>query len=158
MDTLHTDKKVKKLSFYSFLIFLLIQGLTLVPPIIMKKIIDIYIPNKDVLNIIFGIVLFAVIPIIFITFQTIYNYFCIKFARNKGNEIAIKILKNIINQDINYFDKQKSIELVTYSGKEAVQYVNFYVCELPKYYVAIVISIILGIVLFISSPVIGFIQ
>lgn len=81
-----------------FFIIVIITGINLLPPLIMKRTIDEYIPSKDYKNIIFGIILFVSIPFINILLQTIFNYLTIKFARNKGNEISIEITKNLMDQ------------------------------------------------------------
>lgn len=80
---IYKDKQIKKWSIISFFIIVIITGINLLPPLIMKRTIDEYIPSKDYKNIIFGIILFVSIPFINILLQTIFNYLTIKFARNK---------------------------------------------------------------------------
>lgn len=155
---IQNDKSIKKWGVFSFLLFLSIQLLHLIPPVIMKTIVDEYIPKKESSKILMGIILFVAIPFIFVVSQTLFNYFTIKFARNKGNEISIKIMENLINQPLSFFDNQNSMELVSYSSKESVNYINFYISELPKYYAHILIMAILLVVLFRYSPLISIIQ
>lgn len=146
--------EIKKWGILSLLIFTLTQILTLITPLIMKRVIDDYIPNRNISSIIIGITLFVTVPLLYIGSQILFNYFSIKFARNKGNEIGIQILENLVHQDMNFFDNNNSIELLTYSSKEATSYVYFYISELPRYYAYIAMSVIIFLILmFYSWPV-----
>ncbi|MFM1575129.1 ABC transporter ATP-binding protein, partial [Helcococcus ovis] len=80
--------------------------------------------------------------------QAIFNYITIEFARKNGNKLSIDILSNLINQNKSFFDKNNSVELATYASKESVNYINFYVSELPKYYGFIIICVVIfGLIL-----------
>lgn len=109
--------KIKKTFIFSCLFYLFIQLLTLLTPFIMGEIIDNYIPNKDYYGVTLGIVFFVSIPLISVVLQMLYNYFCITFARNLGNDISITIMKNLIYKNNQYFDENNSLELLAYSSK-----------------------------------------
>lgn len=158
MNKIIDRKSLKKWSTLAILVFTITKILSLLPPLIMQKVIDEFIPNQDIKGIIFGIILFVSIPAIYILSQILFNYFSIKFARNKGNDIAMQITKNIVNQDLEFFDRQNSVELVTNSSKEATGYINFYISELPMYYGYIFISVIILIILCTYSPYIALVQ
>ena len=157
MDNINKYKS-KSISILSFIIFITLQIITLIPPIVMKNIVDDYIPNKNLNYIYIGILLFVLIPFIHILIQAIFNYITIVFARNSGNKLSIDILKNLINQKKSFFDNEKSIELATYASKESVQYINFYVSELPKYYGYIITSIIIFILILNYSVYLALLQ
>lgn len=157
MDNINKYKS-KSISILSFIIFITLQIITLIPPIVMKNIVDDYIPNKNLNYIYIGILLFVLIPFIHILIQAIFNYITIVFARNSGNKLSIDILKNLINQKKSFFDNENSIELATYASKEAVQYINFYVSELPKYYGYIITSIIIFILILNYSVYLALLQ
>lgn len=150
--------KSKKISIFSFLIFIILQLITLVPPLLMKNIIDEYIPSKDLNNIFWGIFIFVLIPFIYITVQTVFNYITIVFARNSGNKLSIDILRNLINQKKSFFDKENSVELANLASKEAVTYINFYISELPKYYGFIITGIIILIIIGTHSLYLALLQ
>lgn len=140
--------KSKTISIISFIIFILLQLITLVPPIIMKNIVDEYIPKNSLDKIFLGIFLFVLIPFTYIIIQAIFNYITIVFARKNGNKLSIDILSNLINQNKSFFDKNNSVELATYASKESVNYINFYVSELPKYYGFIITCVVIfGLIL-----------
>jgi len=104
--------------------------MSLITPFVMGKIIDEYIPKRMIFRIVFGIILFVTIPFISVGLKTIYNYYTIKFIRKKGNEYAIKIMENLMYKEMAYFDRENSLELLSYASKEIVGYVNFEVEEL----------------------------
>ncbi|MBU1093119.1 MAG: ABC transporter ATP-binding protein/permease [Firmicutes bacterium] len=152
------DKKIKKYAILSFVLFIFIQLVSLISPIFMKEIIDIYLPESNVKYIILATVILVSLPFIIVISQTVYNYLSIKFARNRGNEIAIDLLENVVYQELDYFKKQNSMELVSYLSKEAVTYVSFYIRELPKYFGYIIISIITLVLIGYYNPIIGLVQ
>lgn len=133
----------KKWTVLFVVIYLVVQSLMLLPPIIMQSIIDTYFPNRDFNNIILGILLFVAIPFLYILAQSLFNYFAITFARNKGNEISITILKNIVYQNMEYFDKQNSMELLSYASKEAVGYLVYKIIDLPKLFANVILSVVI---------------
>lgn len=150
--------KSKSISIISFVIFIVLQLVTLVPPIIMKNIVDEYIPTKDVNKIYLGIFIFVLIPFVYILVQAIFNYITIVFARNSGNKLSIDILKNLVNQKKSFFDKENSVELATFTSRESVNYINFYVSELPKYYGFIITSLVIFVLIFRYSMYLALLQ
>ena len=125
-------KDIRKYQIISIILYLLVQILSLITPLLMGFVIDEYIPNKEINKIIFGVILFVSIPLISVSLQSLYNYLIIKFGRKKGNDIAIEIMRKMIYQDNSYFDRENSLELLSYSSKEAVGYVNFYINDMSK--------------------------
>ena len=151
-------KDIKKYQIVSICLYLLVQLLSLITPLIMGLVIDEYIPNKENNKIIFGVILFVSIPLISVSLQSLYNYLIIKFGRKKGNDIAIEIMRKMIYQDNSYFDKENSLELLSYSSKEAVGFVNFYINDMSKLYVNVIISVVIFVVLLFLNPYLALIQ
>ena len=151
-------KDIKKYQIVSIYLYLLVQLLSLITPLIMGLVIDEYIPNKENNKIIFGVILFVSIPLISVSLQSLYNYLIIKFGRKKGNDIAIEIMRKMIYQDNSYFDKENSLELLSYSSKEAVGFVNFYINDMSKLYVNVIISVVIFVVLLFLNPYLALIQ
>lgn len=149
---------IKRWAILSFFAYVLIEALSLLPPYIMKVILDTVIPAKDIPGLIGSVLAFVLLPFIFIAGRSLFNYFVISFARNKGNEITIHILKNLVYQNMTFFDANNSMELMSYSSQESTGYINFYVSEYPKYYANILISMILLAILFSYSPYLGLLQ
>ncbi len=113
---------------------------------------------SQVHTIIISILIFVSIPLLHICVKSIFNYFTIVFARNKGNEYAIQLMEKIIHQPLHFFDTHNSIELLTESGRELSNLLLFYIKDVPSYYSAILSSIIIFIILCSYHPVIGVFQ
>lgn len=150
--------EIRKRQILSVLIFALIQLVTLITPYIMGAIIDDYIPNRKKALIVIGIILFVTIPLISVLLQTGYNYFIIKYVRKKGNELTLQIMERLVYKEKAYFDRENSLELLSYSSKEAVGYINFYLADLSKFYVSIIIAAIIFVILCFIDPILGVIQ
>lgn len=151
-------KDIRKYQILSIILYLLVQIISLITPLLMGFVIDEYIPNKEINKIVFGVILFVSIPLISVSLQSLYNYLIIKFGRKKGNDIAIEIMRKMIYQDNSYFDRENSLELLSYSSKEAVGYVNFYINDMSKLYVNVIISIVIFVVLLFLNPYLALIQ
>lgn len=151
-------KDIRKYQILSIILYLLVQIISLITPLLMGFVIDEYIPNKEINKIIFGVILFVSIPLISVSLQSLYNYLIIKFGRKKGNDIAIEIMRKMIYQDNSYFDRENSLELLSYSSKEAVGYVNFYINDMSKLYVNVIISVVIFVVLLFLNPYLALIQ
>lgn len=149
---------LRKYQWFSFFFYLLLQALSLLPPYLMQYTIDELMTDRDYLKIAFLIVLFIAIPLISVVLQYAFNYFFVVFARKKGNEISLDILRKIIYQKKSFLDQNNSVELVTYTSKEAVNYVYFKIIDIPKKYVSIIIASSITLLLFVYSPIIGVIQ
>ena len=151
-------RDIRKYQILSIILYLLVQLLSLITPLLMGLVIDEYIPNKEINKIIFGVILFVSIPLISVSLQSLYNYIIIRFGRKKGNDIAIEIMRKMIYQDNPYFDRENSLELLSYSSKEAVGYVNFYINDMAKLYVNVIISVVIFVVLLFLNPYLALIQ
>lgn len=151
-------KDIRQRRLASIAVFASIQALTLVSPYLMGAIIDDYIPGRKTGKIAAGILFFVLIPFATILLQTLYNYFTIKYVRQKGNEYALQIMERLVYKEKSYFDRENSLELLSYASKETVGYINFYVAELSQYYVSILIAaIVFGILCFLH-PALGGLQ
>lgn len=152
------DAGIRRRQILSIAIYGAIQMLSLISPYLMGLVIDGFIPNKNVTGICYGIVLFVTIPFLSIFLQTLYNYCTIKYVRMKGNQYALKIMENLVYQDMSFYDKENSLELLSYSSKEAVGYINFHIVEVSQYYVSMIVALITFFLLFSIDPLLGCIQ
>jgi len=151
----NNEKKIRKLIFEqlphfgltvfcSVILALIIQIVIFIPTLLMQHTIDIYIPNKDVNGIVLSIALFCAIPFVVTAFSTIYKYFLAIVCRKMGFVLSTIGFQNLLNQPINYFEKNNSSELASYCRTEAMKYIVFWVIEIPRL-IAIVLS---GIVIY----------
>ena len=151
-------KSTLKYALVAFGFCVLSEIISLVSPRLMQYIIDTVIPQRNMHTIIISILIFVSIPLLHICVKSIFNYFTIVFARNKGNEYAIQLMEKIIHQPLCFFDTHNSIELLTESGRELSNLLLFYIKDIPSYYSAILSSIIIFIILCSYHPVIGIFQ
>ena len=151
-------KSTLKYALIAFGFCVLSEIISLISPRLMQYIIDTVIPQRNMHTIIISILIFVSIPLLHICVKSIFNYFTIVFARNKGNEYAIQLMEKIIHQPLRFFDTHNSIELLTESGRELSNLLLFYIKDVPSYYSAILSSIIIFIILCSYHPVIGVFQ
>ena len=151
-------KSTLKYAMIAFGFCILSEIISLISPRLMQYIIDTVIPQRNMHTIILSILIFVSIPLLHICIKSIFNYFVIVFARNKGNEYAIQLMEKIIHQPLRFFDTHNSIELLTESGRELSNLLLFYIKDIPSYYSAILSSIIIFIILCSYHPVIGIFQ
>ena len=151
-------KSTLKYALIAFGFCVLSEIIRLISPRLMQYIIDTVIPQRNMHTIIISILIFVSIPLLHICVKSIFNYFTIVFARNKGNEYAIQLMEKIIHQPLHFFDTHNSIELLTESGRELSNLLLFYIKDVPSYYSAILSSIIIFIILCSYHPVIGVFQ
>lgn len=151
-------KSTLKYAMIAFGFCILSEIISLISPRLMQYIIDTVIPQRNMHTIILSILIFVSIPLLHICIKSIFNYFAIVFARNKGNEYAIQLMEKIIHQPLRFFDTHNSIELLTESGRELSNLLLFYIKDIPSYYSAILSSIIVFVILCSYHPVIGIFQ
>ena len=151
-------KSTLKYAMIAFGFCILSEIISLISPRLMQYIIDTVIPQRNMHTIILSILIFVSIPLLHICIKSIFNYFAIVFARNKGNEYAIQLMEKIIHQPLRFFDTHNSIELLTESGRELSNLLLFYIKDIPSYYRAILSSVIIFIILCSYHPVIGVFQ
>ena len=151
-------KSTLKYAMIAFGFCILSEIISLISPRLMQYIIDTVIPQRNMHTIILSILIFVSIPLLHICIKSIFNYFAIVFARNKGNEYAIQLMEKLIHQPLRFFDTHNSIELLTESGRELSNLLLFYIKNIPSYYSAILSSIIIFIILCSYHPVIGIFQ
>lgn len=151
-------KSTLKYAMIAFGFCILSEIISLISPRLMQYIIDTVIPQRNMHTIILSILIFVSIPLLHICIKSIFNYFAIVFARNKGNEYAIQLMEKLIHQPLRFFDTHNSIELLTESGRELSNLLLFYIKNIPSYYSAILSSVIIFIILCSYHPVIGVFQ
>lgn len=152
------EYKIKKFMIFSSIIYIIISAISLISPYVMGIIVDDFIPNRNLNGLIIGIILFITLPFISVGLNLFYNYIMIKLVRNKGNDLSIDVMSKLIYQDYTYFDKENSLELLSYVSKEIVGYLNFYVISLPRYYIDILMSIVTLILMITINPILGCVQ
>ena len=116
---------------FSFIFALIIQVVGLIPPILMRNVVDTYIPNKDLRSAIFSILFFVLIPVIATIFSTSYNYITTVAGRKMGQHLTMISFEKLMYQPIDYFEDNNSAEIASYCKTEAMNYVVFWIYDIP---------------------------
>lgn len=136
------------------MIGLIIQLLNLIPTIILQKMIDSYLPAKQIQSIGVGILLLIGIPIL-VACLTLWQRVMINSkAKMMGNQLSVTIFKKLLHQSLNFYQSHNSNELLSYCNKNFYSYLLFWMSEFPGVIVNILICMIYF--LWLTSFHIGF--
>lgn len=136
----------------SFFAALVLQLFELIPPFIMGRVIDRYLPAGNVRMILISIALFVAVPTMTILGKTLYNYMLNVVGRRFGSELTIMGFQTLVYQPMSYFDRQNSGELAAYCKSEAMRYVTFWLFDIPQTLASIFGGVIALVLLLASSP------
>lgn len=156
MNTTSTERQVRRQVIQSLpgfwgyatlsaIIFLAIQLIALIPTVLMQRVIDQLIPQRQIGQIVFTIVLFCLIPLAATILSTLYRYGLAILCRKLGLKLAIRGFQNLIAQPVSYFDGKNSSELAAHCRQESMQYITFWMIEVPQLFA----TGICGIVVFL---------
>lgn len=156
MNTISTERQVRRQVIQSLpgfwgyaalsaIIFLAIQLIALIPTVLMQRVIDQLIPQRQIGQIVFTIVLFCLIPLAATILSTLYRYGLAILCRKLGLKLAIRGFQNLIAQPVSYFDGKNSSELAAHCRQESMQYITFWMIEVPQLFA----TGICGIVVFL---------
>ena len=156
MNTISTERQVRRQVIQSLpgfwgyaalsaIIFLAIQLIALIPTVLMQRVIDQLIPQRQIGQIVFTIVLFCLIPLASTILSTLYRYGLAILCRKLGLKLAIRGFQNLIAQPVSYFDGKNSSELAAHCRQESMQYITFWMIEVPQLFA----TGICGIVVFL---------
>lgn len=151
-------KKYWKFAIISFILVMIIQLINLIPPQIMKRIIDVNIPNKNIKATYISIGLLVGIPIISNILTVFYNYILFKTIKKFSYKIRKDVFKNLLNQHIAFFNKSKVGELSSYCNQDITEFVFFWLMDIPKLLSNVLTFIVILYVLFSINLKITFIS
>lgn len=135
----------KLLFCFSFLSSIIIKLISLIPGLLMKDIVDRWIPEGNLKNCLLYISLFIFIPILLTIGNAVYQYVVIVNGRNMSKRLSTLGFEKQVYQPLTYFDQNKSAELASYCRSESTKYILFWIMDVPR----IFSSLISGIVVYI---------
>lgn len=153
---MNNEKKIRKmirkelpyfkiLFCFSFLSSIIIKLISLIPGLLMKDIVDRWIPQGNLKNCLLYIALFILIPILLTISNAIYQYVIIVNGRNMSKKLSTLGFEKQVYQPLTYFDQNKSAELASYCRSESTKYILFWIMDIPR----IFSSLISGLVVYI---------
>ena len=125
-------------------IALMLQLVGLIPPAIMQKIVDEYIPAGAVRELCIGLVWFVLLPILSTGLSAFYKYLTAVECRRMSEKLTISAMERLMAQPVSYFDDKNSAELATYCRKDALQYIYLWLVDIP----GIIAGLLQGLVVF----------
>lgn len=150
MNNKYIHNEIKQFYMYgivSFILIILMQFLSIIPPVFMKNIIDIYIPNSDLNNIYFSIIILGTIPVFSTLISVLFNYFLFINVKKLAFEIKVKIVKKSLYQPMTFFSDHTTGELLEYCSQDTTNYIYFWLMDFPNTISNIVMTIIMFIIL-----------
>lgn len=140
-------KKCYKYGIVSFILIIGMELLSIIPPIFMKKIIDLYIPQKNINRIYVSILILAIIPIVSTLISMLFNSFLFVNVKKISFDIRCNIINKVLHQNMDFFSKYTTGELMEYCGKDVSNFIYFWLMEFPETICNIIMSITLVCIL-----------
>ena len=123
--------------FTSFALALLVQLVALVPPMLMEYLMDVAVPAGNVRSILTALLWFCLLPLISTSFQALYRYFLAMAGRKMGCKLFMDGFEKLLEQPVSYFERENSAELASYCRSEAMEYVMFWLFDLPTLFASL---------------------
>lgn len=142
----------------SFFLSAVMRILALIPAILMKNIIDIYIPEADISAMVWNILLFGAIPLLNGLITAWYRKKTILLGRNMGHFLFAKCFEKILYQPMRYYDENNSSEMASYCRAEAMEYVLLWITDIPQLASSICVGVVIFAMLADSHLAIGLMQ
>ncbi|MFT8412195.1 MAG: ABC transporter ATP-binding protein [Schleiferilactobacillus perolens] len=127
----------------SFILALAVQLISLVPPLIMQRIIDQLVPAGNLRDVTISVLFFIAIPILMTAANTFYKYLLAVVARRSGRALTLAAFTNVLQQRMPYFDRTNSSELATFIRQETMKYVMFWLADLPQLAANVVVCLVI---------------
>lgn len=143
---------------YSIFIMVIIRVLELLPPVVLGKIIDDYIPTHNFKYIITSVIILVSIPLIVAIIDSLYRYQNGKSAKKSSFALKRKMFLNIMRQPLEFFSKNSSGSLASYASREIVEFIAFWQLDIPTVIVNSIMIVTYLLIIYSISPVIAVIQ
>lgn len=134
--------KLTPFIYLGIFIGIVIQLMNLVPTIILQRMIDEYLPNKQIQAILMGIALLIGVPIIVATVTLWQKVMINSKAKVMGNQLSVTIFKKLLSQPLAFYHDNNSNELLSYCNKNFYSYLLFWMSEFPGGIVNVIICIL----------------
>ena len=141
------QKKILPIAAVSFVIASILKLVSLIPLVLMPRLIDLYIPAKDYRMIILCTLAFCGIPVIAAMGFNLYQYYLMLKSRQLISEVNLQCFDKILHQPMIFFDENYSAELAQKSSQDAVSYIAVWTIDLPKLLAGAVSGVVIFFVL-----------
>lgn len=134
--------KLKRFIYLGVIIGLSLQIMNLIPSVVLQRMIDDYLPMGQLSSIYSGIVIIIVIPLISATLILVQKVWINSKAKSMGHQLSVTIFNKLMNQSLDFYQKNNSNELLSYCNKNFYSYLLFWMSEFPSMIVNSMMSII----------------
>lgn len=117
--------------FSTFLNLILSLG-KLLPIFWLPKIIDDYIPNRNMIGLLQSLIIMVGIPLVLVILNTLYQYYLITKTRTYSLEVTKEVISKIIRQPMSFFDKENTGELVNKSSNNVNDLIMLWAFDYPQ--------------------------
>ncbi len=142
----------------SFAASVVVRILALLPALLMKRIIDVYIPASNGGAVIRNIVLLAVVALANGAITAWYRKTTIVTGRNMGHLLFAKCFEKILYQPMRFYDENNSAEVASYCRSEAMEYVLLWITDIPQLLSSLCVGLIVFASLIKMNVAVGMIQ
>lgn len=125
-------RKVAGIAAISLAMSLLLQLIGLIPVMLMPAVIDAYIPNGQIKEVVLSILAFCGIPVLVTFGYNWYQYYLMLQSRRLIAQVNLECFDKLIHQPMAFFDENHSSELAQKASKDIVSYIAVWTIDLPK--------------------------
>lgn len=138
----------------SLLLLLLVNGLGIITPMLYENIIDVYLPQQNISQILWSCAFMVAIPFTCTFLDTFYTYFAFVKVKELAFKIKCQLFEKLLNQPMPFFKEHDSGQLAGYLGIDVMDFFYYWIHDLPGVVCSWIIAIIVLILLFRMSPLI----
>lgn len=151
-------KRYLPLGILSFFMVLAAQSIMLMPPLIMRNVMDTYIPEKNIHQTVINIIFLILLPLFAAIGQASHQWLMAVKGRKYAYELNQKIIGNILSQPMNFHDENNSGELAAKATRDTMEFVIIWTKDIPEMLASSLVAIIALILVFQINVYIGLTQ
>lgn len=151
-------KTISRLRVIFFLSTLVIEVFALIPIAVMPRIIDVYVPQKNISMILISLFLFCGIPVAMSLLNTFFQHYIMMGSYRIAFKINNSCFEKLLYQPISFFDESYSTELAHKCSQEAQDLIGYKIFTIPKLISNLIICIVILVLIGLNYWVLALIQ
>lgn len=125
-------KTINRLRILFTISIFIIDGMSLIPIMIMPRIIDVYVPQQNLTMILVSLFIFCGIPVLMSLLNTFFEHHIMMMTVQISYKINNACYEKLLYQPLTFFDESYSAELANKCGQEAHDLIAYHVFTIPK--------------------------
>lgn len=135
-----------------------VEGLALIPIMIMPRIIDVYVPQQNISMILISLFVFCGIPVVMSLLNTFCEHHILIMAHRISYQINNACYEKLLYQPLVFFDESYSAELANKCAQEAHELIAYHVFTIPKLVCNLILCIVILILIGLNHWLLAVIQ